>query len=124
MFGKGSSILLSALAVRAAVGDRPTFASTKGAVAPPVRFFAAELGSKGIRINAIAPGVIATAESALRLLPTISQWSWPRPGQHRPAPLKMMRQLIHVPRSRRWRWQPKAAPLSQEHVIIAQRPLV
>ena len=61
LFGEGSSIvLLSSLAVRGAVGNLAAYASTKGAVDTMVKFFATELGARGIRVNAIAPGVIET----------------------------------------------------------------
>ncbi|BAN27947.1 SDR family NAD(P)-dependent oxidoreductase [Caballeronia insecticola] len=58
---KGSSIvLLSSLAARAAVGSMPAYASTKGAVDTLVTHFASALGERGIRVNAIAPGVVDT----------------------------------------------------------------
>ena len=61
ILGNGSSvILLSSLAARASVGILPAYASTKGAVDTLVRYFAAALGGRGIRVNAIAPGVVHT----------------------------------------------------------------
>jgi 3-oxoacyl-[acyl-carrier protein] reductase len=58
---KGSSItLLSSLAARAAVGALPAYAATKGAVDTLVTHFAAALGPRGIRVNAVAPGVVET----------------------------------------------------------------
>jgi 3-oxoacyl-[acyl-carrier protein] reductase len=58
---KGSSItLLSSLAARAAVGALPAYAATKGAVDTLVKHFAAALGPRGIRVNAVAPGVVET----------------------------------------------------------------
>lgn len=57
----GSSvIMLSSLAVRAVVGDLSAYSSTKGAVDTVVKHLAAALGPRGIRINAVAPGVIDT----------------------------------------------------------------
>jgi NAD(P)-dependent dehydrogenase (short-subunit alcohol dehydrogenase family) len=57
----GSSIvLLSSLAARAAVGNLAAYASTKGAVDTLVIHFASLLGERGIRVNAIAPGVVET----------------------------------------------------------------
>ncbi len=61
----GSSIiLLSSLAAHAAVGNLPAYAATKGAVDAMVKHFAASLGPRGIRVNAIAPGVINTDMSS------------------------------------------------------------
>jgi 3-oxoacyl-[acyl-carrier protein] reductase len=65
LFGEGSSvILLSSLAVQAAVGELSAYAASKGAVDTLVKHFAAALGPKGIRVNAVAPGVIETDMSA------------------------------------------------------------
>ncbi|NPT34567.1 SDR family NAD(P)-dependent oxidoreductase [Paraburkholderia xenovorans] len=58
---KGSSVvLLSSLAARAAVGTLPAYAATKGAVDTLVKHFAAALGERDIRVNAVAPGVVET----------------------------------------------------------------
>ena len=57
---RSSIILLSSLAAHAAVGNLAAYASTKGAIDTMVKHFAAALGSRGIRVNAIAPGVVAT----------------------------------------------------------------
>jgi 3-oxoacyl-[acyl-carrier protein] reductase len=57
----GSSIvLISSLAAHAAVGTLPAYAATKGAVDTLVKHFAAALGERGIRVNAVAPGVVET----------------------------------------------------------------
>ena len=61
ILGEGSSvILLSSLAAHAAVGNLAAYAATKGAVDTLVKHFAFALGGRGIRVNAIAPGVVAT----------------------------------------------------------------
>ena len=61
LLGEGASVvLLSSLAARASVGLLPAYAATKGAVSTLVKHFAALLGSRGIRVNAVAPGVIDT----------------------------------------------------------------
>ncbi len=62
---EGSSVvLLSSLAARASVGTLAAYASTKGAVDTLVTHFAAALGPRGIRVNAVAPGVVQTDMSS------------------------------------------------------------
>jgi len=62
---KGSNIiLLSSLAARSAVGQLPAYSATKGAVDTLVKHFAAALGERGIRVNAVAPGVVPTEMSS------------------------------------------------------------
>src|SRR2546423_13925207 len=66
IMSKGSSIVfLSSLVARAVVGAPPAYASTKGAVANLVKHFASMLGERGIRVNAVAPGVVETDGSKL-----------------------------------------------------------
>jgi 3-oxoacyl-[acyl-carrier protein] reductase len=61
---KGSSvILLSSLAAHAAVGNLSAYSATKGAIDTLVRHFASALGEQGIRVNAVAPGVVPTEMS-------------------------------------------------------------
>src|ERR1700721_2491190 len=58
---EGSSVILvSSLGAHAAVGTLSAYAATKGAIATLVRNFAAALGPRGIRVNAVAPGIVAT----------------------------------------------------------------
>jgi 3-oxoacyl-[acyl-carrier protein] reductase len=57
----GSSIvLLSSLAAHAVVGAIPAYAVSKGAIDTMVKHFASMLGGRGIRVNAVAPGVVQT----------------------------------------------------------------
>jgi 3-oxoacyl-[acyl-carrier protein] reductase len=61
MLGDGSTIIfLSSLGARVAVGTLAAYASTKGAISTLVKYFAAAFGPRGIRVNAVAPGVIDT----------------------------------------------------------------
>jgi NAD(P)-dependent dehydrogenase (short-subunit alcohol dehydrogenase family) len=61
ILSNGSSvILLSSLAARTVVGAIPAYAATKGAVDTLVKHFASLLGARGIRVNAVAPGVVPT----------------------------------------------------------------
>ena len=62
LMGKGSSIInLSSLAARdGGGGGSSLYASSKGAVTTFTRAMAKELGPKGIRVNAVCPGLIGT----------------------------------------------------------------
>jgi NAD(P)-dependent dehydrogenase (short-subunit alcohol dehydrogenase family) len=65
LLGDGSSVvLMSSLSARASVGVLPAYAATKGAIDTLVKHFAALLGPRGIRVNAVAPGVIDTDMSS------------------------------------------------------------
>jgi len=68
ILGEGSSIIvISSIGARAVVGnpglERPSimaYTSTKGALETLVKNWAAILGPRGVRVNAVAPGVIDT----------------------------------------------------------------
>jgi len=58
---KDSSItFVSSLAANAVVKNLSAYAGTKGAIDTIVKHFAAALGPKGIRVNAVAPGIVDT----------------------------------------------------------------
>lgn len=69
LLGKGSSVIvITSLASRVSPGfpgqagapSIPAYAATKGALETLVKHWAALLGPRGIRVNAVAPGVIET----------------------------------------------------------------
>jgi NAD(P)-dependent dehydrogenase (short-subunit alcohol dehydrogenase family) len=64
ILGNGSSIVfVSSLAAHAVVGTLGAYAATKGAIDTLVKYFASALGPRGIRVNAVAPGVVDTEMS-------------------------------------------------------------
>jgi 3-oxoacyl-[acyl-carrier protein] reductase len=73
LFSSGSAIILvSSLVARIVPGNPgepgavslPAYAATKGAIDTLVKHWAAALGPKGIRVNAVAPGIIETDMSS------------------------------------------------------------
>lgn len=57
-------IFISSLAARSSVGTLAAYAATKGAIDTLVKHFAAAFGPHGIRVNAVAPGVVETDMSS------------------------------------------------------------
>jgi 3-oxoacyl-[acyl-carrier protein] reductase len=65
ILGNGSSVvLISSLAAHASVGTLSAYAASKGAIDTLVKHFASALGARGIRVNAVAPGVVETDMSS------------------------------------------------------------
>jgi 3-oxoacyl-[acyl-carrier protein] reductase len=61
ILAEGSSVVfVSSLAAHAAVGSLSAYSATKGAIDTIVKHFAFALGPRGIRVNAVAPGIVAT----------------------------------------------------------------
>ena len=57
----GSSIVfVSSLGAHAAVSNLSAYSATKGAIDTIVKHFAFALGPRGIRVNAVAPGIVVT----------------------------------------------------------------
>ena len=62
---EGSSVIFtSSLAAHAVVGNLSAYAATKGAIDTLVKHFAFILGPRGVRVNAVAPGVVETDMSS------------------------------------------------------------
>ena len=65
VLGEGASVVfISSLVAHAAVGNLSAYAATKGAIDTIVKHFAFILGPKGIRVNAVAPGIVDTDMSS------------------------------------------------------------
>jgi NAD(P)-dependent dehydrogenase (short-subunit alcohol dehydrogenase family) len=59
--GEGSSVVfVTSVVARAVVGDLTAYAATKGALDTMVLHLASALGPRGVRVNAVAPGIIGT----------------------------------------------------------------
>ena len=58
--GRGAIVHVSSILARLGVANRAAYIASKGAVEGLTRAMALELGPKGVRVNAVAPGLIAT----------------------------------------------------------------
>lgn len=64
---KGSSVVLvSSLTAHASVGTLSAYSATQGAIETLVEHFALTLGTRGVRVNGIAPGVAPCTSSPAR----------------------------------------------------------
>ena len=71
----GAVVAISSVTATHAVGGQPHYVAAKAGIAGLVRAAAVELAPSGIRVNAIAPGVISTPMTADRLGdPAQRQW--------------------------------------------------
>lgn len=62
--GSGSMIVLSSIRSQVVEPGQSVYAATKAGVVQMVRALAAEVGTQGVRVNAIAPGVVETPLTA------------------------------------------------------------
>jgi NAD(P)-dependent dehydrogenase (short-subunit alcohol dehydrogenase family) len=62
MIAGGSGVIVNVASIVAAVGmkDTAAYAASKGAIAQLTKVIAVEYGDRGIRANAVAPGVVET----------------------------------------------------------------
>lgn len=62
--GAGSIVMFSSIRSQVVEPGQSVYAATKAAIVQMVRTAAAEFGSSGVRVNAVAPGVVETALTA------------------------------------------------------------
>ncbi|HVR29888.1 MAG TPA: SDR family oxidoreductase [Thermoanaerobaculia bacterium] len=70
--GHGSIVVLSSIRSQVVEPGQGIYAATKAGLVQLVRALAAELGARGVRVNAVAPGVVETPLTA----PIRAQPSW------------------------------------------------
>jgi 3-oxoacyl-[acyl-carrier protein] reductase len=70
--GRGGSIVnISSINARGPIAEAPVYSATKAAVEALTKALARELGPHGIRVNAVAPGLIMTARHATDVPATV-----------------------------------------------------
>ena len=60
----GSVVLVSSLAFMSGAADHPAYSMSKGAIVGLTRSLSKKWGARGVRVNALAPGIIDTAMPA------------------------------------------------------------
>ena len=102
IMSKGSSIVfVSSLAAHAVVGTIPAYAATKGAIDTLVKHFASLLGARGIRVNAVAPGVVETDMSNFTKTEAGRDFALGMQALKRLAPARRHRRRCRLPGLRR-----------------------
>jgi NAD(P)-dependent dehydrogenase (short-subunit alcohol dehydrogenase family) len=87
ILGDGSSIVfISSRTANVVVGTLSAYAATKGAIDTLVKHFAAALGSRGIRVNAVAPGIVDT---------DLSSFTKTEAGQKHALSMQALKRLAH-----------------------------